>query len=79
MTGRDLRATLRALGHTQESAADAIGVARQTVARWVAGDYPIPMRGELLISTLKPRAYAKDDDEQAMQVLLPLVARLIAE
>lgn len=52
MTAEELRKLLTEKNVSQTALADAIGVNRRTVVRWLAGDTPISKRNALLIKTV---------------------------
>lgn len=77
MTGDELRALIRTRGHTQDSAAEALGVNVSTVARWLVTDH-LPKRIAIQVATLQPRGKLPEGSPAEVAALLPLVERLIA-
>lgn len=71
MTGDDLRALLHTLGHTHDTAAEAIGVSRRTMINWLQTDQ-LTRRTQLQVAQLRPL-----DLDDATATLLPLVKRLL--
>lgn len=69
MTGEDLRALIHTLGHTQETAAEEMGIVRRTLVRWLQTDQLSP-RTQLQIAQLRPL-------DATTATLLPLVKRLL--
>lgn len=55
MTAPDLRAALRALGLTQREFAARIGVASNTVNRWVMGTIEVPPYAAYVVELLRER------------------------
>ena len=56
MTGDEVRRVRRALGMTQRTFAEAVGVARNTVARWERDELTVGSTAAILIRLLGERA-----------------------
>lgn len=58
MSGEELKAALRAIGHNHRTFAAMTGVNERTIRRWFAGDQDIPLWAIVLVDLLRLQAAA---------------------
>lgn len=52
MTAAELQKAIDRAGHTQSSAARAMGISRRTLMRYLSGEYPVPQLVALAVKAL---------------------------
>jgi DNA-binding transcriptional regulator YiaG len=67
VTPIEFRAAIAALGMSQGSAAEFLGVSLRSVHGWARGDYPVPETVAKLIGLMVDRKIAPDDLQTSAQ------------